>query len=225
MGGGKSKEETVKEKAREWQKQIRGECRRLDRDIKKIGQEEAKLKKEIEAMAKKGQASSVQTLARQVVRSRASMRRLERTKVSMNSVNLNLTTSIATMGTASSLKMSAGVMKEMNRLMNVPEIAQTMQEMQREMAKAEMTDELIEDAFADSDAEDEVDAEVAKVYDEMGLDRAALMDTGVDVSTPNPMAQPAAAGYAAAPAPQAAAVAAGGGDDDPLMARLRDLQK
>merc|ERR1719281_197665 len=65
-------------------------------------------------MAKKGQASSVQTLARQVVRSRKSAQRLERTKVSLNSVNLHLTTAIATMSTSTSIKMSAQVMKQMN---------------------------------------------------------------------------------------------------------------
>merc|ERR1719443_2770623 len=48
-------------------------------------------------MVKKNQTNSVRTLARQVVRSRKSAARLERTKVSLNSVNLHLTTSIATM--------------------------------------------------------------------------------------------------------------------------------
>merc|ERR1719359_417535 len=171
-------------------------------------------------MAKKGQSASVRTLCRQVVRSRKSVNRLERTKVSLNSVNLHLTTSIATMSTASSLKMSAQVMKQMNTLMKVPEIAQTMESMRREMARAEITDELIEDAFEESDDEAEVDSEVAKVFDEMGLDRAALMDSSgaIDI-TAAPISQPAA-GYSQAAAPQAAAVADGGGDD-PLMARLQ----
>merc|ERR1712070_938641 len=144
--------------------------------------------------------------------------------VSLNSVNLHLTTAIATMSTASSLKMSASVMKQMNSLMKVPEIAQTMEAMRREMAKAEITDELIEDAFEESDDEAEVDSEVAKVFDEMGLDRAALMDSSgaIDV-TPNPISQPAAAAPAAAAAAPAA-VADGGADEDPLMARLQALQ-
>merc|ERR1719272_1748441 len=135
-------------------------------------------------MAKKGQTSSVRTLARQVVRSRSSAARLERTKVSLNSVGLHLTTAMGTMSTASSLKMSAGVMKQMNSLMKVPEIAQTMESMRREMARAEITDELIEDAFEDSDDETEVDAEVSNVFDELGLDTGAFMDASqaIDIS-------------------------------------------
>mmetsp|Transcript_52109 Transcript_52109/g.82718 ORF Transcript_52109/g.82718 Transcript_52109/m.82718 type:complete len:221 (+) Transcript_52109:70-732(+) len=220
MGGGKSKEEQVKEKAKEWQRQIRSECRRLDRDINKIKQEEGKLKKEIEAMAKKGQKDSVITLTKQVVRSRNSARRLERTKVSLNSVSLHLTNSIATMSTATSLKMSAGVMREMNRLMNVPEIAQTMQAMQKEMAKAEIVDEMMEEAFADEDDEGEVDKEVEKVFAEIGLDTAKLFGdmTTADLGPVNKEAAPKAQA-------QPTALASGGEAEDPLMARLRDLQK
>merc|ERR1719454_986844 len=150
---GKSTEERTKERAREWQRQIRMEMRHLDRDINKIRQEETKLKREIESHAKKGNLSSARTLAQQVVRSRKAIGRLERVKCSLSSVNLHLTTATATMATTTSLKMSAKVMKDMNQLMNVPEIHETMQKMRKEMAKAEIIDEMIEEGFADSDVE------------------------------------------------------------------------
>merc|ERR1719450_934096 len=106
-------------------------------------------------MAAKGQTNRVRTLAKQVVRSRKSATRLERTKCLMSAVSLHLTTAVASTSTASSLKMSANVMKEMNRLMNVPEMQQTMQQMQREMMRAEMMDEVMEEGFAESDDEAE----------------------------------------------------------------------
>ncbi|CAE7209265.1 CHMP3, partial [Symbiodinium pilosum] len=177
MGNGKSKEETVKEKAREWQRQIRGESRRIDRDISRMRQEEEKLKKEIKTMAEKGQAASVKTLARQVVRSRAAVARLERTKCSMSAVNLHLTTAVASMSTASALKMSSGVMKEMNRLMNVPELQRTMEDMRQEMMRAEIADEMMEEGFQESDDETEIDSAVARVYEELALDKSQLLDT------------------------------------------------
>merc|ERR1712032_487006 len=129
-------------------------------------------------MANKGQVASVKTLARQVVRSRKAARRLERTKCSMTAVNLHLTTAIAGMSTASSMKMTVGMMKDMNRLMNVPQLHKTMEDMRTEMAKAEIMDELIYEGFEESDDEAEVDAEVAKVLDELSLDISAKMDTG-----------------------------------------------
>jgi len=172
---GKSTEERTKEKARDWQRQIRGEMRHLDRDMNKIRQEETKLKREIESHAKKGNLSSVRTLAQQVVRSRTAIGRLERVKCSVSAVNLHLTTATATMATGSSMKMSAKVMKDMNQLMDVPELQGTMQKMRKEMAKAEIVDEMIEESFADSDVEDTVDVEVAKVLDELHLDTAQIM--------------------------------------------------
>merc|ERR1719171_430221 len=51
--------------------------------------------------------STVQTLTRSVVRSRKAVKRLEKTKANMHAVNLQLATSIATMSTTSSLKISA----------------------------------------------------------------------------------------------------------------------
>mmetsp|Transcript_58982 Transcript_58982/g.137350 ORF Transcript_58982/g.137350 Transcript_58982/m.137350 type:complete len:217 (+) Transcript_58982:134-784(+) len=216
MGNGKSKEETVKEKAREWQRQIRTETRHLDRDINRIRQEEQKLKKEITAMAAKGQVQSVRALAKQVVRSKKSVTRLERTKCSMAAVNLHLTTAIASMSTASSLKMSAGVMKEMNRLMNVPELQATMEEMRKEMARAEITDEIMEEGFEESDDEAAIDSEVQKVFEELALDTSQFIQAGVTLPE-GTSAIPAAPTAAAAPQ----AIVA----DDPLMERLAALQK
>merc|ERR1712216_637967 len=87
----KKHQETVK-KAREWQRSIRTENRQLERDIERIRREEAKLKREIQSMASKGQLQSVQMLAKQVVKARNSVSRLERTKCSMNALQLHLST-------------------------------------------------------------------------------------------------------------------------------------
>lgn len=192
MWDGKTKEERTKEKAREWQRQIRGDMRRLDRDINRIRQEEAKLKREIAVHAKKGNISSVRTLAVQVVRTRKASGRLERVKCSLSAVNLHLTTTTATMATGSSLKMSAKVMKQMNGLMDVPELQETMRQMRREMAKAEIVDEMIEESFADSDVEDEVDLEVARVLDELHLDTAQILAGAgsIKVAAGAPTSQP-----------------------------------
>merc|ERR1711870_66297 len=101
-----------------------------------------------------------------------------------------------------------GVMKEMNRLMNVPEMQQTMQQMQREMMRAEMLDDLMEEGFAESDDEAEIDTEIAKVFQEVGLDKAAF------ISSPDEVHMPAVAGPATAATPAAAVSATTQADDD-----------
>merc|ERR550514_494483 len=123
----------------------------------------------------------------------------QRTKCSMTAVDLHLTTAVAQMSTARSLKMSAAVMKEMNQLMSVPDLQRTMEEMRLEMARAEIADEMIEEAFEESDDEVEIDTEIAKVFDELSLDTSALMaSTGAGIPAP------------AAAAPAGPPVAAGG---------------
>merc|ERR1712050_455964 len=104
----------------------------------------------------------------------------------MSAVNLHLTTALASMSTASALKMSGSVMNEMNRLMNVPELQRTMEDMRQEMMRAEIVDEMMDQGFQESDDETEVDSAVAKVYEELALDTSQLLDAG--------------GGYVAAPA-------------------------
>merc|ERR1719436_1647994 len=174
------------EQAREWQRQIRQENRQLERDMSRIRGEEAKLKREITQMAAKGQMQSVNTLAKQVVKSRRSVARLEQTKCSLNALNLQLTTAIASASAASAMKMSASMMKEMNRLASVPELQRTMQEMRVEMARAEVADEMMEEFYADSDDETEIDSEVQKVMDELVLDRSQLMAAAAANPRPTP---------------------------------------
>lgn len=203
------------ERAREWQRQIRAEHRQLERDINKIRQEEAKLKREITSMAAKGQTHSVQTLAKQVVSSRRSVARLEKTKCSLNALNLQLTTNIASASTASAMKMSANMMKEMNRVANVPEMQRTIEEMRTEMARAEVADEIMEEFYDQEDEEVEVDEEVQKVYEELYLDKSQLLASAAPTAAASP--------YAAAPAP-AGYVAPQYAGTDPLLQRMEALR-
>mmetsp|Transcript_15675 Transcript_15675/g.33351 ORF Transcript_15675/g.33351 Transcript_15675/m.33351 type:complete len:281 (+) Transcript_15675:114-956(+) len=222
----KSYQETVK-KAREWQRQIRTENRQLERDIERVRREEAKLKQEITAMASKGQAQSVKTLAKQVVKSRQSVARLERTKCSMTALQLHLTTAIASASSAGALKMSADMVKEMNILTQVPELHRTMAEMKVEMGRASAADELMEEAFEESDEETEVDSEVQKVYDELALDTSALLASAARVGTAGPATQylpPTMATGRGGGGGARVAVPASGSGTDLLMQRLQALE-
>merc|ERR1712187_697773 len=107
-----------------------------------------------------------------------SVGRLECTKCSMNALQLHLTTAIASASSAGALQMSADIMKEINQVMDVPELQKTLQEMKVEMSKAEIADEMMEDGFNQSDDEIEVDSEVQKVYEELALDVSRLLAKG-----------------------------------------------
>jgi len=210
MGNNPAKRmQEAKLQAKEWQWQLKTEVKGLDREIKKIQAEETKMRKEIEACAAQGNVQSVQLLARQLVRSRKAVRRLERTKVSMHAVNLQLTTSIATMSTTSALRISADAMKNMNKIANVAEVGNTIGTMRQEMAKFAEAEDGIEAMMLDSDEENDAAVEVQKVLEEMALDQMGPL-AQLPVAAPS-AAQPPTAQVAVPPsraAPQLVPVGA-----------------
>merc|ERR1719198_1335985 len=159
----------AKIKAKEWQWQLRTEAKLLEKEIQRIQKEENKLQKEIKAQAERGNVQSVQLLARQIVRSRKSVTRLEHTKANMHAVSLQLSTSIATMTTTNSLRVSADVMKKMNRIAGSSGASDTMGDLRREMARVAEQEEMVEEALHDSDDEREAATEVQKLLEEMAL--------------------------------------------------------
>ncbi|CAE8618936.1 unnamed protein product, partial [Polarella glacialis] len=169
--GNKNSAINTKLQAKEWQWQLKTEVKTLDREIKKIQVDEAKLQREIHDQAEKGNVDAVQMLARSVVRSRKAVQRLEKTKASMHAVNLQLTTSIATMSTTSSIRLSADIMRKMNGIARIPEVSGTMEAMRREMARCAEAEDAIEDALRDESEEVEASSEVQKLLEEMALDQ------------------------------------------------------
>ncbi|CAK0870823.1 unnamed protein product [Prorocentrum cordatum] len=216
MGGNNSKKAEInaKLKAKEWQWQLKTEVKHLDREIKKIQTGEAKLQAEIRKQAEAGQVDSVQMLAKSVVKSRKAVQRLEKTKVNMHAVDLQLTTSLATMSTASSLKLSTEVMQKMNKIAGMPEVGETMRKMQAEMAKCAEVDGAMEAAFEEDGEADAAAVEVQRVLEEMALDQMGPLAAAA--------AAPAAPAPVPAPAPPPPAPA--GNDDDNLMRRLANLK-
>lgn len=196
--GNKNSAINTKLKAKEWQWQLKMECKNLDKEIKKIHTDEEKIRKEIQAQAAQGNVSSVQMLAKSLVRSRKAVERLERTKASMHAVNLQLTTSIATMSTTASIRISADVMKKMNAIARIPEVGATIEDMRREMARCAEAEDGVEEALRMDGEEEAAAVEVQRVLDEMALEKMGPLATPVVVAP-----EPAAA--AAVPAPKAAA--------------------
>lgn len=197
----------IKLKAKEWQWQLKTEMKHLDKEIQKIQADENKLRKEINAQAEKGNVETVQMLAKQIVRSRKAVQRLEKTKVTMHGVCLQLTTSIATMSTSASLKLSADVMRSMNAIAGVPETSKIMEQMRAEMAKCSDAEDSMEAAMRVDGEEEAAADEVQKVLEEMALSKMGPVSIAAAAA---PVAAPAAA-QAAPQAPQRQLVAAGGG--------------
>jgi charged multivesicular body protein 2A len=112
----------------------------------------------------------------------------------------------------------------MNKAVDVPAINKMMADFERENAKTEMMQEIMgdamDDALGDGDTEEEEDAIVNQVLDEIGINFGAEIPDAPMLGSP---------GAAQESAPSGKVAAAVGGGDDPalteLEARLNNLRR
>lgn len=158
---------------RKWKSSMRSESRVLDRQIRTIEREEAKVKKSIKDAAKRGDTSTAKMMAKEIVRSRKAVNRLHTSKAQMNSVVMQMENQYAQQKVTGHMQKSAEVMKMMNKLTKVHEVSETMQALQKEMTKAGIIEEMVDDAMDALDAsddEDQADEEVEKVMQELNVE-------------------------------------------------------
>lgn len=132
-----------------------------------IQREEEKVKRSLKEAAKKGDKDVCKILAKEIIRARKACNKIYTSKAHLNSVSLQMKNQLATIRVAGSVSKSTEVMQAMQSLVRVPEVAATMREMSKEMMKAGIIEEMLDetmDSIEDSeDMEDEADEEVDKV--------------------------------------------------------------
>merc|ERR1719482_1367350 len=178
-------------------------------------------------MAKEGQVDSAKIYAKDLVRTRAYIKKMHKMKSHMEAVSLRLQTMQSSAQMAQCMKGVTKVMGTMNKKMNLPQIQKIMMEFekQNEMMgmKEEMMEDAMDDAFADDEDEDEEEAVLGAIFAELGVDVLNSLPS----SGTGPAAASSSSGEAA---PAGGAVAAAGGDgggggggggDDDLDAELQ----
>ncbi|OAY38085.1 vacuolar protein sorting-associated protein 24 homolog 1 isoform X1 [Manihot esculenta] len=168
---------------RDWQRRLRQECRNIERQIRDIQREEKSVQKAIRDAAKRNDMGSAKALAKEIVRSRKTVNRLYENKAQMNSISMHLGESVAIARTVGHLSKSAEVMKLVNNLMKAPEVAATMLEFSKEMTKAGVIEEFVNDAVDNAldseDIEEEIEEEVDKVLTAIAGETAAQLPEAV----------------------------------------------
>lgn len=168
---GRTSDRPPKELVDEWGKKIRQEMRGIDRQIRAIQREQDKVKRSIKDAAKKGQKDVCVVLAKEMIQSKRAVSKLYATKAHMNSAMLGMRNQCAVLRIAGSLQKSTEVMKAMQSLVKVPEIQATMRELSKEMTKAGIIEEMLEDTFESmedgEDMEEEAEEEVDKILFEI----------------------------------------------------------
>ncbi|XVE79816.1 hypothetical protein DITRI_Ditri14bG0086700 [Diplodiscus trichospermus] len=201
---------------RDWQRRLRQECRNIERQIRDIQREERNVQKAIRDAGKRNDMVSAKALAKEIVRSRRIVNRLYENKAQMNSISMHLGESVAIARTVGHLSKSAEVMKLVNNVMKAPEVAVTMQEFSKEMTKAGVIEEFVDDALDNAldseDIEEETEEEVDKVLTAIAGETAAQLPEAVRKEK---MKQPAQT------SPQEEEAIAEGVDDEEELEEIR----
>ncbi|XP_065649443.1 charged multivesicular body protein 3 isoform X2 [Hydra vulgaris] len=150
---------------------MRKEGRSLDRTIRTIKLEEGKVQRSIKDAAKKGQKDVCYILAKEIINSRKAVNKLYSAKAQLNSIEMQMNNQLAMLRVSGSLSKSTEVMQSMQALMKIPELQATMMEFSKEMTKAGLIEEMLEDTFSgmedQDELEDEAQEEVEKILFEV----------------------------------------------------------
>ncbi|PSR89927.1 Vacuolar protein sorting-associated protein [Actinidia chinensis var. chinensis] len=125
----------------------------------------------------------IQALAKEILRSRQTVNCLYENKAQLNSISMHIGNSVEIALTVGHLPKSVDVMKFVNNLMKAPEISITMQEFSKEMTKAgiieETVNDVIDSALDSEDIEEEIEEEVDKVLTALAGETAAQLPEAV----------------------------------------------
>jgi len=186
---------------------LRSNLRKLDRDIVQVRNVEAKTKQLIQQADRRAQRDptrsaqaqkEVRDFARELIRARRTTARLITSKAQLNSVQMQVNEAFAVRKIEGSIKASVGIMKDVNALIKLPELAGTMRELSVELTKAGIMEEMLEDVMPeDVDMElegEEGEGEVDKVLGEILKDKKQAEPAAKLPAAPVPEPQkPAAA--------------------------------
>ncbi|KAI9774321.1 MAG: Vacuolar protein-sorting-associated protein 24 [Geoglossum simile] len=159
---------------------IRNNTRKLDRDIIRLKTVEQKTKALILETSKRAQrnpsqakqaSNDTRTFVRELIRMRKQSQRLATSKAQLQSVSMQVNEAFAVRKIEGSIRVSTGIMKDVNSLVRLPELTGTMRELSQELVKAGIIEEMVADSLPDDELlegeDEEAEAEVDKVLGEV----------------------------------------------------------
>ena len=169
-----SKKPTSKEVLKQQNREIRKTQREVTRDYGQLERQEKAIEIEIKKAAKQGNKQLATQLAKQLIMIRKQKTRNVGVSSKVTAIGLQMNTMHSNVKMAESIGSATKVMGSMNKQMNVETMSNAMQQFEKESLKMNMADEMINETldnlFDESGDEEEQDAIVNQVLDEIGID-------------------------------------------------------
>ncbi|ODV91017.1 hypothetical protein CANCADRAFT_115722 [Tortispora caseinolytica NRRL Y-17796] len=160
-----------KEQMRTCQSLLRKNQRQLDRHIQDLMAVENKTKTLIKQAAKRNDVNSAKVLAKEMYHTRRQRMRMTRSKAQLQSIGMQMNEAFGLRKIQGTMKTSTDIMKDVNLLIKIPELTGTMQMLSSELMKAGIIDEMVTDSLEeieeDDDVEEDAEAEISKILEEV----------------------------------------------------------
>lgn len=194
MSGLFGKKPTTEEVAKQQKRELNKTNRDLERDKRKLEREEKQLEMEIKKLAKQGNKQACSTLAKQLIAVRKQKNRNMATSSKVTGVGHQITAMNANVKMAKSMGAATQAMGTMNKQVDPMKLQHTLKQFEMESAKMDMMDDMmgdtLDDLFDASDDEEEQDAIVNQVLDEIGIEvTGKLADAPAPSSSKMPQPQ------------------------------------
>lgn len=150
----------VKEQHRKIKSILRKNSRSIDRSLNELTQLQDKTKQLIKKAAKKNDTKTVKLYAKELYGINKQYSRLYTSKSQIESVGMKIEEVYKMKVLTNQMANNAGLMREVNSLVRLPLLRNTMIELEKELMKSGIITEMIDDAMEGIDEDEELDEEV-----------------------------------------------------------------
>lgn len=161
---------------------LRKNKRELERSLGQLQPLKKKTEALIKKAAKSGDVKSAKIYARELINVNNQHKKLHLSKTRLESITMAINEQWQMKKLTQSMQALTGVMKDVNSLVHVGAISQTMQELSKELMKAGIINEMMDDMVdldMDDELEDESQEEVNKIIQSLTEDKFSKIETEV----------------------------------------------
>ncbi|CEP60838.1 ESCRT-III subunit protein VPS24 LALA0_S02e00782g [Lachancea lanzarotensis] len=158
-----------KEQQRKVRQLVRRNGRSLDKSLRELSALQIKTQALIKRSAKQNDTRSVRIYAKELYQINKQHQRMYISKAQLQSVGMKIEEAFRMQSLQENMASSAVLMREVNSLVRLPYMQQTMMELEKELVKSGLITEMIDDTMEmveDEEAEDEADQEVNRIVEQ-----------------------------------------------------------
>ncbi|CAB4256416.1 similar to Saccharomyces cerevisiae YKL041W VPS24 One of four subunits of the endosomal sorting complex required for transport III (ESCRT-III) [Maudiozyma barnettii] len=166
---------------------LRKNGRSVDRSLNELSQLQNKSKQLIRRAAKKNDIKTVKIFAKELYGINKQYSRLYTSKAQLESVGMKIEEAYKMKTLTTQMANNTDLMREVNSLVRLPQIRNTMVELEKELMKSgiitEMIDDTMESIDEDEELDEEVNEEVNKIVEQYTTQKFAAVDE-IPTTTP-----------------------------------------